>query len=138
MKPKHWATFLFLGAIWSSSFMWIKIALQETGPMMLVAFRVSFGLIFGLAVIFVQRAKWPKRINVWLPLLFIGVVDIAAPFFLITWGEKTIDSGMAAILDATVPLFTILIAHFVLHDDKITLPKVLGLVIGFIGVVVLM
>jgi drug/metabolite transporter (DMT)-like permease len=62
---------------------------------------------------------------------------VAIPFFLISWGEQSIDSAVAAILDATVPLFAIIIAHVTLHDDKITLPKIGGLLLGFVGVVVL-
>jgi drug/metabolite transporter (DMT)-like permease len=81
---------------------------------------------------------WPRRFRVWFPLLLLGLTNVAIPFFLISWGEKSIDSAVASILDATVPLFTILIAHYLLHDDKITLPKVLGLLTGFAGVVVLM
>jgi drug/metabolite transporter (DMT)-like permease len=138
MKPKHWFAFLLLGAIWSSSFMWIKIAVQEVGPITLVAFRVLFGLLFGVLVIFVQRMKLPRNFKDWMPVLLLGVTNVAIPFFLISWGEQSIDSAVAAILDATVPLFTILIAHFLLHDDKMTIPKVTGLLIGFVGVVVLM
>ena len=138
MKAKHWIVFLLLGAIWSSSFMWIKIAIREVGPVTLVAFRVLFGLLFGVVVILVQRVSLPRTFKAWLPLLLIGLTNIAVPFFLISWGELHIDSAVASILDATVPLFTILIAHFVLQDDRITLPKVAGLVIGFIGIIVLM
>lgn len=138
MKLKHWLVFILLGAIWSSSFMWIKIALQETGPNMLVAFRALFGLLFGLVVIFFQRIPWPRSFKDWFPLLLLGLTNVAIPFFLISWGEQSIDSAVASVLDATVPLFTILIAHYLLHDDKITLPKMLGLLIGFAGVVVLM
>ncbi|OGO39033.1 MAG: hypothetical protein A2Z03_00385, partial [Chloroflexi bacterium RBG_16_56_8] len=64
--------------------------------------------------------------------------SLAIPIFFISWGEQTIDSAVASILNATVPLFTIIIAHFWLHDDKMTVPRVLGLLIGFAGVVVLM
>jgi drug/metabolite transporter (DMT)-like permease len=138
MKLKHWLVFILLGAIWSSSFMWIKIALQEIGPHMLVAFRALFGLLFGVVVIWVQRAQWPRSFKAWLPLLILGLTNVAIPFFLISWGEQSIDSAVASVLDATVPLFTILIAHYLLRDDKITLPKVLGLLIGFAGVIVLM
>jgi drug/metabolite transporter (DMT)-like permease len=138
MKLKHWIIFILLGSIWSSSFMWIKMATQEIGPFMLVAFRVMFGLLFGLGVIAIQRAGWPRGRKAWVPLFVIGIVDIAIPFFLISWGETTIDSGIAAILDATVPLFTILIAHYVLHDDKITAPKMAGMLLGFSGVVILL
>jgi len=138
MKAKHWFVFLLLGAIWSSSFMWIKIAVQEVGPITLVAFRVLFGLLFGVVVILIQRVELPRTLKAWTPLLVIGLTNIAIPFFLISWGELHIDSAVASILDATVPLFTILIAHFMLQDDKITLPKATGLIIGFAGIVVLM
>jgi drug/metabolite transporter (DMT)-like permease len=138
LKTKHWIVFILLGAIWSSSFMWIKIAVQEVGPITLVAFRALFGLLFGVAVIFIQRVSWPRTFSAWLPLLVVGLTNVAIPFFLISWGEKSIDSAVASILDATVPLFTILLAHFLLDDDKMTMPKVLGLVIGFLGIIVLM
>jgi drug/metabolite transporter (DMT)-like permease len=118
--------------------MWIKIALQEIGPVTLVAFRVIFGLIFGIGVIALRRIKLPRELKSWVPLLILGITNIAVPFFLISWGERTVDSSVAAILDSTVPLFTILLAHFLLNDDKMTLPKVLGLLLGFAGVVVLL
>lgn len=108
------------------------------GPNTLVAYRVLFGLLFGIVVIIAQRAQPPRILKEWTPLLVLGITNIAIPFFLISWGEKTIDSGVASILDATVPLFTILAAHFMLHDDKMTMPKVLGLLLGFVGVVILM
>jgi drug/metabolite transporter (DMT)-like permease len=111
---------------------------QEIGPITLVAFRTLFGLLFGIVVIFVQRISWPRRRKEWTPLLVLGIANIAIPFFLISWGEQSIDSAVASILNATVPLFTILIAHYLLKDDKITAPKVLGLLMGFAGVVILM
>jgi drug/metabolite transporter (DMT)-like permease len=137
LQLKHWFVFILLGGIWSSSFLWIKIAVQEIGPITLVAFRVLFGLLFGLVVILIQRPKLPRGFKSWVPVLVLGITNVAIPFFLISWGEKSIDSAVAAVLDATVPLFTILIAHYLLRDDKMTFPKVLGLLIGFVGVVVL-
>jgi len=138
MKAKHWFVFILLGAIWSSSFMWIKIAIQEVGPITLVAFRALFGLLFGVVVILIQRVPLPRTLKEWLPLFVVGLTNIAIPFYLISWGELHIDSAVASILDATVPLFTILIAHFLLQDDKITLPKAAGLIVGFGGILILM
>jgi len=138
MKAKHWFVFILLGVIWSSSFMWIKIAIREVGPVTLVAFRVLFGLLFGAVVILIQRIPLPRTRKEWTPLLVVGLTNIAIPFFLISWGELHIDSAVASILDATVPLFTILMAHFLLNDDKITLPKAVGLLVGFAGIIVLM
>ena len=138
MKAKDWCIFLLLGAIWSSSFLWIKVAVQEVGPITLVAFRVLFGLLFGVGAIVISRQTLPHKFSEWRPLLLLGISNVAIPFFLISWGEQTIDSAVAAILDATVPLFAMVIAHLTLHDDRFTVPKVLGLLIGFAGVVILM
>lgn len=138
MQTKHWTVFIILGLIWSSSFMWIEIGLREIGPFTLVAFRAFFGLLFGLVVIVIQKVSMPRTLKQWIPLIVLGLTNIAIPFALITWGQETIDSGVASILDATVPLFTILLAHFMLDDDKMTTPKVLGLLVGFAGVIVLM
>jgi len=138
LKPKQWFVFIALGLIWSSSFLWIKIAVQEVGPITLVSYRVLFGLLFGVVMILIQRVSLPRDAKAWIPLLVLGISNIAIPFFLISWGEQSINSGVAAILDATVPLFSVVLAHFMLKDDKMTLPKVLGLLIGFVGVIVLM
>jgi drug/metabolite transporter (DMT)-like permease len=138
IKFKHWLIFLLLGTIWSSSFAWIKIALQELGPVTLVAFRVLFGLLFGVLAIYIQRVQWPRNFRSWPPLLLLGLTNIAIPFCLISWSEQTIDSTVAALLFAIVPLFTIFSAHSMLPDDKITLPKVLGLFLGSVGIIVLM
>ena len=107
-------------------------------PITLVAYRVLFGLLFGIVMIVMQRVSLPRDIKVWIPPLVLGISNVAIPFFLISWGEQSINSGVAAILDATVPLFSLVIAHFLLEDDKMTAPKVVGLLIGFAGVIILM
>ena len=138
MQTKHWTAFIALGGIWSASFLWIKLALEEIGPNTLVAWRVLFGLLFAGGAVFVQRKTWPRTWADWKPFLILGVTSIAAPFFLITWGELTIDSAVASILNATVPLFTVVIAHLFLQDDKMTPQRVLGIFVGFLGVIVLL
>jgi len=138
MKLKHWVVFILLGTIWSSSFLWIKIAVQDIGPMALVAFRMLFGALIGVAIASSQGVTWPRDWKTWRVFAILGPTSLAIPVFFISWGEQTIDSAVASILNATVPLFTIVIAHYWLHDDKMTVPKVAGLVIGFAGVVVLL
>ncbi|MBM3180808.1 MAG: hypothetical protein FJZ86_10690 [Chloroflexi bacterium] len=137
MKTKHWVVFITLGLIWSSSFLWIKIGVQEIGPMALVAFRMLFGALTAAGIAIYQKVKWPRDWKTWGIYAILGPTSLAIPIFFISWGEQTIDSAVASILNATVPLFTIVIAHFWLHDDKMTVPKVLGLLIGFGGVVLL-
>lgn len=138
MKTKHWIAFIALGVIWSSSFLWIKIGVQEVGPMSLVAFRMLFGALSASAIVFFQKANWPRDWKTWLTFIILGPTSLAIPIFLISWGEKTIDSAVASILNATVPLFTLIIAHYFLHDDKMTVNKVIGLVMGFLGIVILL
>lgn len=138
MKLKHWIVFVVLGLIWSSSFLWIKIGVQEIGPMSLVAFRMLFGAITAGAIALYQKSTWPTDRKTWISFAILGPASLAIPIFFISWGERTIDSAVAAILNATVPLFTLIIAHFWLRDDKMTVPKVVGLIIGFAGIVVLL
>jgi drug/metabolite transporter (DMT)-like permease len=124
--------------IWSSSFLWIKIGVQEIGPMALTAFRMLFGAVTAVGIGIYQKVSWPRDGKTWRIFAILGPASLAIPIFFISWGEQTIDSAVASILNATVPLFTIVLAHFLLHDDKMTVQKVLGLLIGFGGVVVLM
>jgi len=138
LNTKHWLVFIALGAIWSSSFLWIKIGVQDIGPMALTAFRMLFGAVTAFAIGVYQKVKWPRDLRTWVIFGILGPASLAIPIFFISWGEQTIDSAVASVLNATTPLFTIFIAHFLLQDDKMSVQKVLGLLIGFGGVVVLM
>ncbi|MDP1716215.1 MAG: EamA family transporter [Anaerolineales bacterium] len=137
MKTKHWIVFITLGLIWSSSFLWIKIGVQEIGPMALVAFRMLFGALTAAGIAIYQKVEWPRDWKTWGIYAILGPTSLAIPIFFISWGELTIDSAVASILNATVPLFTLIIAHYWLHDDKMTVPKVVGLLIGFAGIILL-
>lgn len=140
MKAKDWFLFWFLGIIWGTSFLWIKIAVTEISPLVLVGFRTlmaAIGLIIFLLIDKHSRAAW-AAIKAKLGVFFIlGLINISMPFVLISWAEKSIDSGMASILNATMPLFTILISPLFVRDDRINIFKALGLLAGFIGVVIL-
>jgi len=137
MRIREWGAFVLLGTIWGSSFLWIKVAVGEIGPATLGAIRLLFGLIGLLLVARATRQSF-GRLRAHLPAyLFMGVFNTALPFVLIPWAETRIDSALAAILNATVPLFAIVIAHVWLADEKITATRAGGLIAGFVGVVVL-
>ena len=138
MKPKHWLAFITLGVLWSASFLWIKLAVQEIGPFALVALRTLFGALTGILAAIFMHTRWPRDHRTWLVYLLLGVTSVVIPFLLVAWGEETIDSAIASILNASVPLFTIVIAHFFVKDDRISLQKSLGLLVGFAGVAVLL
>jgi drug/metabolite transporter (DMT)-like permease len=136
LSLKNWLKFIALAAAWGSSFLWIKIAGQEIGPFSLVFLRTCFALAGLTIALLILRPELP-RLRGWLAFAFLGLFNVAVPFVLISWAERTISSGLASILNATVPLFTILLAALFLPEDGLTAPKLLGLLVGFAGVIVL-
>lgn len=135
---REWIAFCAAGLIWGTSFLWIKVALEEIGPFTLVAFRLLFGAMSLLAVMWIARKRVPRDLKTLKALAVMALLNPGVPFLLISWSETRIDSSVASILNAMVPLFTILIAHAMLPDEKITRSRLLGLILGFFGVVALM
>jgi drug/metabolite transporter (DMT)-like permease len=138
MSFKDWAKFIILGLAWGSSFLWIKIAVDEVGPFTLVVYRLTFALLsLALVLLWVRPAR--PDLRRFIPVfLFLGLFNLAVPFLLISAAEQYIPSALAAVLNSTTPLFTILIAPFFLAEEKLTLARGIGLLTGFAGVVVLM
>jgi drug/metabolite transporter (DMT)-like permease len=140
MSRKDWLRFWAAGLIWGTSFLWIKIAVSEVSPFVLVGFRSLFGTLGMLVIIYLNkkiRLTW-RSLSPWLGIFaFIGFINVALPFVLISWGEQYIPSGIASVLNSTTPLFTIILASIFLQEDRLTLPKALGLLLGFGGVVLL-
>lgn len=134
---KNWAMFWALGLIWGSSFLLIKVAVDELGAMPLVTVRIGLAALTMAVFLRLSGRHWPAERRARLALLFVGVMNTAVPFTLITWGEQDIDSGLATVLNATVPLFTLVIAHVALADERITPQKIAGLAVGFAGVALL-
>ena len=116
--------------------MWIKIALQNTDPLTLVTIRVLFALLTLAVVGLFRRTRLALKTH-WLKFAVLGLFNVTLPFILISWSEQHIPSALAAILNSTVPLFTILLAHFFVSDDRLTPAKAIGLLVGFGGGIVL-
>ena len=133
-----WLAFVALGFMWGSSYLFIKIGVDEgLPPLTLVASRLFFGFLVLVTVVGLAREPLPRSRRQYGHLLVMSVVNVVLPFFLITWGEQSIDSALAAILNATVPLFVIVIAPLFLPDEDVTVNRVVGLAVGFAGVLVL-
>jgi drug/metabolite transporter (DMT)-like permease len=133
----NWILFGLLGLIWGSSFLLIKIGVGDFGAFPLVATRIGLAAVAFIITLIVLRKQLPRDRKTWLTLALIGLTNTALPFLLITWGEESIDSGLAGVLNSSVPLFSVIIAHFALKDDKIHLGKIIGLICGFAGVLIL-
>ena len=127
-----------LGAIWGTSFLFIKIVVGEVPPMTLVAGRLGLASLAIWAFLRLRGVPFPRDRRLWGVFAVTGLLNGALPFTLISWGEQYISSGLAALLQSTTPIFTIILAHFLTHDDRFTAKKVLGIVLGFVGVGLLM
>jgi drug/metabolite transporter (DMT)-like permease len=138
LKKSEWASFLVMTSIWGSSYLWIKLGLREVGPFALVGSRLLLGAIVLSVVVAARRPGFPRTAGGWLGLIFLGLVNNALPFILVSWSEQHVDSAIASVLISTVPLFTLVISAIFLRDERIALRRILGLVVGFAGIVVLM
>lgn len=129
---------LLVSALWGTSFLCIAIALADFSPLAIAAWRVILATIAILGICALRKVKLPRERSVWLLFLAIGMLNSAVPFTLIGWGQQSVDSATTAILIATTPFSTLLMSHWMTGDDKITRFKLLGLLLGFAGVVVLL
>jgi drug/metabolite transporter (DMT)-like permease len=133
----EWALFLALGFMWGSSYLFIKIAIDSFGTFTLIALRLLIGAAFLWLVLRASRTPLPRARRTYGHLVVMAVVNIAIPFGLITWAEQSVDSALAAILNSTVPLMVIVIAPMFLPDEPIRINGIVGLAIGFAGIVLL-
>lgn len=132
-----WAVFVALGVMWGSSYLFIKIGVETITPFTLVALRLGIGAALLAVVLLATRPGLPRDVIMYAHLVVLSIFSVVLPFSLITWAEQSVTSSLASILTATVPLFVIVIAAVFLPDEGITVNKVIGLLIGFAGVVVL-
>jgi drug/metabolite transporter (DMT)-like permease len=132
-----WLVFLALGFMWGSSYLFIKLAVDDFGTFTLVALRLVVGAILLWTVVRVAKQPLPRERRVYGHLLVMAIVNITIPFLLITWAEQSVESSLAAILTSPVPLFAIVLSAIFLADEPMRVNGVVGLVVGFIGVVII-
>ncbi len=140
VSRRHAVMLVALAAIWGASFMFIKVAVRELDPATLVFWRVGLGAL-GLAVIapfVVGRRELLDQLRrfAW-PLVLLGLVNAAIPFWFLSWSETRLDSGLAAVLQASTPLFAALLALGFSRSDRVTGSRLVGVLVGFLGVALL-
>ena len=141
-SPLNWALLIILGIIWGGSFMGAKLALTGFGPMTVSALRLVIATVMLVSFAYVFRnglPKWKTATDkrIWLHIFGMGLFTNAIPFTLLNWGQLRVSSGFAGISMAVVPLMILPLAHFLVAGDQMNRRKVLGSIIGFIGVVIL-
>ncbi len=135
MTPAEWGLLLALSVLWGGSFFFNGVALRAFPPLTLVLLRVGLAAVILFGVMRVMGLAMPRDGRVWLAFLGMGFLNNVVPFGLIVWGQTHIASGLASILNATTPLFGVIVAHLLTTDEKMTGPKLAGVLLGLTGVV---
>ena len=132
-----YALLITLSALWGSSFMVIKVGVETVPALTVTAGRLVLAAVFLVAIAYHARQTMPRGRGLWGLIVLSALFGNALPFTLIAWGEEAIDSGLAAILMAVMPLTTVLLAHVFTRDEKLTAGKATGVALGIAGLVVL-
>ena len=134
----EWALLLALVAMWGSSFMFNKLAVASVPPATVVAGRLTLGALTLLVLVYGRGLRLPPLGPIWGAYALLGFLGNALPFFLIAWGQQVVDSALAGILMAAMPLATLVLAHFVVQGERMTPQRTTGFILGFVGIVFLM
>jgi drug/metabolite transporter (DMT)-like permease len=134
MSGGDWLLLLILSVLWGGSFFFAKVAVAELPPLTIVLARVAIAALALHLLILALRQRMPAERPLWRDFLLMGLLNNAIPFSLIFWGQQEIASGLAAILNATTPLFTVLVAHALTRDEQATPLKLIGVALGIGGV----
>jgi drug/metabolite transporter (DMT)-like permease len=137
MTPTEWTLLLVLSVLWGGSFYFAKIAVQDIPPLTLALGRVGIAALALAVVARVMAVPFPRDRGTWWTFTVIAALNNVVPFTLIFWGQIYLSIGLASILNATSPLFGVLVAHVLTQDDRLNAGRVIGLIAGFLGVVVL-
>ena len=132
-----YALLTILALIWSSAFFNIKIATYSYGPVTIALLRIFFGAIPVVALCLYKKIKIEAFSKDWYWFAAIGLINLVIPFFLIAYGVQKVQSNLAAILMASTPLSATVLAHFFTENEKINFTKILGVLVGFSGIVFL-
>ncbi|MBT4043969.1 MAG: DMT family transporter [Rhodospirillaceae bacterium] len=134
MSPFEWGMLLALSVLWGGSFFFNGIAVRELPTFTVVVARVVLAAVILFVVMGIVGQKMPWNYRIWTAFLVMGLLNNVIPFTLIVWGQSHIASGVASILNATTPLFTVVVAHVFTSDEKMTAGRLLGVLVGLVGV----
>ena len=137
MDGHSWAGIAVLGAVWGSSFFFFEVALETLGPVTVAFARVAIAALVLFGLLRIARLALPTDWRSWRALAVMGILNNAIPFTLIAWAQVAIEGGLASILNATTPIFSVVLAVFVARQEALTANRLAGVLLGFGGVVVL-
>ena len=137
MSRTQWLLLLVLSVLWGGSFFFVGVAVKELPAFTIVLARVALAAVFLLPLVLAVGLRLPTSLTEWMPFVVMSILNNVLPFTFITFGQKAVASGLASVLNATTPLFTLVIMH-VFAGEKLQARKLLGVALGILGVAVLM
>ncbi len=137
MTGAQWVMLLTLSVLWGGSFFFVGVAVKELPPFTIVTLRVTLAAICLLGAARLLGLRFPQGSRIWPAFFVMGFLNNLVPSSLIVWGQTHIASGVASILNATTPLFTVVVAHYLTHDEKFTIGRMIGVLLGLCGVVIM-
>jgi drug/metabolite transporter (DMT)-like permease len=137
MNASEWLALLLLSVLWGGSFFFAGVLIKTLPPFTIVLLRVGLAAVILHVVVKALGMRMPGDGKAWRAFFAMGLLNNAVPFCLVVWGQSYIASGLAAILNATTPISTVIVAHLLTDDEKLTANRLLGVAIGFFGVVIL-
>lgn len=136
ISGRAWAELLLLALIWGGSFLSIRIALDEVGPLTSVEHRTGWAMLVLWAAVLAMRLPIPRSPRIWIGFLGMGLLNNVIPFALMAWGQLHIETGLTSILNAATAIFAVLAAAIFFADERMTLRKGIGVTLGFLGVAI--
>jgi len=138
MNARDWLRLLILSLVWGGTFLFVSLALRGTPGFTLVFLRVALAASAFWVFILASGRKMPRDRKLWGQFLISGLITNAVPFSLITWEQTQVEGGMAAVMNALTPCFVVVLAHFFTKDERASVRKAVGVLIGFLGAYVLL
>ena len=133
-----WLTLAALMVVWGSSFFMTKIAVTHINPVWVMALRLAVAGVFLLGFALATGCVLPREMKLWGWFAWLGLIGNAVPFFLISWGTQFVTSGLSGVLMGAIPLMVIVLAHFLLTDEKLNVMKSAGFAVGFAGLLIVL
>jgi drug/metabolite transporter (DMT)-like permease len=134
ISAQAWFEILILSFIWGGSFLSVRVALDEIGPLTAVAHRTGWAMLILWIYIIVRRLPIPRDLRIWGAFLVMGVLNNVIPFTLMAWGQLHIETGLTSILNASTAIFGVIAAAIFFADERLSLRKGIGVTLGFFGV----
>ncbi|MCP4765867.1 MAG: DMT family transporter [Gammaproteobacteria bacterium] len=134
----NWGLLMVLVGLWGTSFLLTAISVRTIDPVSIVFYRLVLGALVLALVVFARGQSFPRSARVWGGFLLMAIAGNALPFFLISWGQQTVNSGVAGMIMAIMPLMTMLLAHYLVEGETLNRYKIIGFTLGITGVVILL